>query len=401
MRQQLLEWLRKYEEGDFTYIENGFPPVISHAEGYHVHDTEGNRYIDLTAFFGVSILGHSPSFIKEEAEKGFFHGLGDFIPTEPKILLLKRLSELLGGDWKGMLLQDGADAVEACLRTTYLLKDSRRFIAFKGAYHGLSLGSLSVTWRKRFKARFQELLPFEVEFVDFSPEGVEQAERLLSRGDFAGIIVEPVQGRAGIRICSWLPKLRELATAYGVVLIFDEIFTGFAKTGAMFAKDRFGVEPDLIALGKALSGAFPLSACMGRGRIMDVWGVSSGEATYTFTFSGNPFFCRVALRNLDEMERLSAVERAKEMEEFFREKLKPLQKKAAVREVRGIGSLWGIELEGEGSAFHLCKRLLSRGYITLPSGEKGQVLEITPPLIIPFQELEVFIKVLEDELSAL
>ncbi len=401
MRQQLLEWLRKYEEGDFTYIEDGFPPVISHAEGYHVYDTEGNRYVDLTAFFGVSILGHSPAFIKEEAEKGFFHGLGDFIPSEPKILLLKRLSELLGGDWKGLLLQDGADAVEACLRTAYLLKGSRKFIAFKGAYHGLSLGSLSATWKKHFRGKFEELLPFEVEFVDFSPEGVEQAEKLLSRGDFAGIIVEPVQGRAGIRICRWLARLRELASAYSAVLIFDEIFTGFAKTGAMFAKDRFGVEPDLIALGKALSGAFPLSACMGRGEVMDVWGVSSGEASYTFTFSGNPFFCRVALRNLDEMEKLSAVERARQMEAFFREALQPLQRKTAVKEIRGIGSLWGIELEGEGSAFRLCKKLLLKGYLTLPSGDAGQVLEITPPLIVPFQELEAFIKVLEDELSAL
>lgn len=403
-RKLLIQWLKSYEEGDFTYVENDFPPVLRSARGVEVEDVEGHRYVDMTAFFGVCVLGHSPEFVLDEAKKGFYHGLGDYIPSEEKILLLKKLAEMLGGEWKGLLVQDGSDAVEACLRTAFLLKKSRKFIAFKGAYHGLSLGSLSATFRKKFKARFQQLLPFDVMFVEYSEKALNQIEDVLKKEKIAGIIIEPVQVRGGIKSSfPWIKDLRVLADRYEVPLIFDEIYTGFAKTGAMFAKDRFGVEPDLICLGKALSGAFPLSACMGKEWVMEAWGESSGEASYTFTFSGNPFFCRVALRNLDELERRKAPERALKIESFFKKELLSLRKHfpEKVIDVRGVGSLWGLELKGAGKGFELAKRLLKRGYITLPSGEKGEVLELTPPLIIEEKQLKEFLERLKDELESL
>lgn len=395
---RLLEKLKRYEEGDFTFIEGDFPPVLCGAEGIRVVDCEGKEYIDLTSFFGVSILGHSPEFVKKETERGFFHGMGDLLPSREKIELLESLSNLLGGEWKGILLQNGSDAVEACLRTAYLLTGKKRIIAFEGAYHGAGLGALSATYGKRFREKFEEVLPMKAVFFPFSEKSLKGIEKAVKEGNVAGIIIEPVQGRAGIKFASprLLKGLRKIADSYRVPLIFDEIYTGFYKTGKPFAKDFFGVEPDMIALGKALSASFPISACMGKEWIMDVWGKSNGEASYTYTFSGNPFFCRVALAALREYENIRAREKAEEIGAWIDELSRPLIEKGFVRERRGVGILWGFDIGEPGAGYKAFRFLLDRGWITLPSGLKGEVLEIIPPLIVDRKTIEEFFLILKD-----
>lgn len=392
----LLDKLKRYEERDFTFIEGDFPPVLCGAEGIRVFDCEGKEYVDLTSFFGVTILGHSPEFVKKEAEKGFFHGMGDLLPSREKIELLERLSNLLGGEWKGVLLQNGSDAVEACLRTAHLLTGKKKFIAFEGAYHGTGLGALSVTSGKKFRERFEKILPMEAVFSPFSEKSLHGIENTVKEGDVAGIIIEPIQGRAGIRFASplLLRGLRRIADRYRIPLIFDEIYTGFYKTGKPFAKDFFGVEPDIIALGKALSASFPVSACMGKGWVMDAWEESSGEASYTYTFSGNPFFCRVALAALREYENIKAGERAEEIGAWVDELSRPLIEKGIVKEKRGAGILWGFDFGRPGAGYKAFRLLLDRGWVTLPSGLNGEVLEIIPPLIIERKTLEEFFKLL-------
>ncbi len=391
-RMKLLDRLKKYEEGDFTFIEDGFPPVFCSAEGVNVRDCDGNQYTDLTSFFGVSILGHSPEFVKKEAEKGFFHGMGDLFPSKEKIELLEKLSGLLGGGWKGILLQNGSDAVEACLRTAHIFTGKRKVIAFQGAYHGTGLGALSVTYGRKFREKFEGILPMEAIFFPFDEESLEQIEETVRHGDVAAIIIEPIQGRAGIRLASprLLKGLRKIADEFMVPLIFDEVYSGFFKTGRTFAWNLFGVEPDLIALGKALSASFPLSACMGKERIMDVWGKSDGEASYTYTFSGNPFFCRVALAAMKEYERIKAGERAREIGDWIDELSEPLLKKGIIREKRGVGILRGFDFGRPGAGYKAFRRLLELGWITLPSGLQGEVLEIIPPLIMDRKTLEEF-----------
>jgi len=386
----LLKILREVEEGDFTFVEGDFPPVLSGARGLHVRDVDGNTYRDLSSFFGVCMLGHSPDFVKEEARRGFYHSMGDLLPSREKILLLERLSELLGGSWKGLLLSDGADAVEACLRTAFLFKEGKRVVAFEGAYHGTSLGALSATYSRRFRARVSSILPFESVFFPLEEGSLEGVEEEMKRGGVSAVIIEPVQGRAGIRPAPrrLLEGLRELTLKHRVPLIFDEIYTGFYKTGAVFAKDLFGVEPDLIALGKAMTTAFPLSACMGKTWIMEVWGKSSGEASYTFTFSGNPFFSRVALRALDEYERIKAGERALLIEGWIGEEVK-----GRVRGIRhrGLGVLHAFDFAVPGEGFRAFRWLLQRGWITVPSGLSGEVLEIVPPFIAEREVLAEFL----------
>ncbi len=388
---KLLKILREVEEGDFTYILKDFPPVLSRASGLYVEDVEGNSYRDLSSFFGVSMLGHSPDFIKEEASKGFFHGMGDLLPSREKVLLLHELSRLLGGGWKGLLLSDGADAVEACLRTAFLFKGGSKVIAFEGAYHGTSLGALPVTYSRKFKERVELILPFRGIFFPPRAESLGEIEGEVKKGDVFAIIIEPIQGRAGIKPAprKLLHGLREIASKYQVPLVFDEIYTGFYKTGKPFAKDLYGVEPDLIALGKALSAAFPLSACMGKPRVMDAWGKSSGEASYTFTFSGNPFFCRVALRTLKEYERINAGAKAERIQLWVEEELRRHRVKI---EHRGIGVLHGFDFGRPGEGFKIFRWLLEKGWITLPSGMVGEVLEIIPPFTVEREVLSEFVR---------
>ncbi len=387
---ELLRILQEVEEGDFTYISGDFPPVLSSARGLYVEDVEGNLYRDLSSFFGVSMLGHSPDFIREEAVRGFFHGMGDLLPSREKVLLLQELSGLLGGGWKGLLLSDGSDAVEACLRTAFLFRGGRRIIAFEGAYHGTSLGSLPSTYSRKFREKVEKILPFAAAFFPFKSGSLKEIEEEVKKGDVFAIIIEPIQGRAGIRPAppELLHGLRKITSEYKVPLVFDEVYTGFYKTGKPFAKDLYGVEPDLIALGKALSAAFPLSACMGKPWVMDAWGKSTGEASYTFTFSGNPFFCRVALRTLREYERIEAGERARRIQLWMEEGVGRLP--GAISH-RGIGVLHGFDFGKPGEGFRAFRWLLKRGWITLPSGLAGEALEIIPPFTVEREVLSEFL----------
>ena len=397
---KLLNILKKVEEPDFTFVEGSFPPVFENAEGIIVKDVEGNEYLDFSSFFGVSFTGHSQAFIKEEAKKGFFHGLGDLIPSKEKILLMDEISNIIGNNFKGILLQNGSDAVEACLRSAYLYKKNKTVIAFKGAYHGTALTALSVTYSSNFRERFSDLLPFRAKFFDYSLDSLEKIDSYLSKNQASSIIVEPIQGRAGIKIPpkGFLKGLEKISNEKDIPLIFDEVFTGFGKTGEYFAKDYFKVKPDLIAFGKGLTGAFPLSGCFGKREIMDLWGESRGEATYTFTFSGNPFFSRVALRNIKKIESLNFRKKVREIERFLSRELERLKSifTSKIKGVRGLGTMWGIELFPPLNSFQVFKRLLlNEKIITLPSGEKGEALEILPPLIAEEKDLEKLIKALE------
>jgi len=402
-KKRYLELLKKYEESDLTFISEHFPPVLQNSNGVNIFDTEGNRYTDLTSFFGVSFSGHSQYFIKEEIDKGFYHGAGDFLPNIYKIELMEKLSKLTGENFKGILLENGSDAIEFCLRTAFLYKKNRKFISFKGGYHGTTLAPLSVTHSSKFRKGFEDILPFEAVFFDFSISSINKIIKYLSDNNVAGIIIEPIQGRAGIKIPEkgFLKEIESVSNEFNIPLIFDEIFTGIGKTGEIFAKDYFDIKPDMIAFGKALTSSFPLSACFGKPEIMDIWGENTGEARFTMTFSGNPFFSRIALKNLKFMEDNDYDSKVKKIEVYFKENLMPLKEKhnKIIKDIRGIGVLWGIEFTPPVKGFEIVKQLFKKGFITLPSGEKGETIEIIPPFIIDIKELESFIYSLENILE--
>lgn len=233
-------------------------------------------------------------------------------------------------------------------------------------------------------------------------------QRLFRKEAIGAILVEPVQARGGIRIPTpeFLHWLRRLCDEHGALLILDEIYTGFGRTGAWFACEHSGIAPDVICLGKALTGGFPLSACVGRADVMDAaWPESGGEAIHTSTFLGHPVGCAMALAQIAEVRRLGLPERSRRLGSLLLDELKMLRASHLDLHARGDGLMAGLELlrpagtPATAEALDIIKRMLHRGFILLPEGEHSNVISFTPPLTITAAQLRQAVCALSEELG--
>jgi 4-aminobutyrate aminotransferase/(S)-3-amino-2-methylpropionate transaminase len=388
------------------------PPIFwERAAGANVWDADGNRYVDLGAGFGVASAGHAhPRIVAAIAEQSatLLHAMGDVHPAVVKVELLERLTALFPGAAaaRAVLGSSGSDAVEAALETALLATGRAGVIAFEGAYHGLSLGALDATWRQEFRDPFGARLPGTTVFARFGD--VADVERVARSAPHAigAVLVEPIQGRGGERIPpdGFLPALRALCDREGWLLLADEIYTGLGRTGRIWAVDHEGVVPDLLCVGKGLAGGMPLSACLGRSDVMDAWPVSTGESLHTQTFLGHPPGCAAAIAALELLTEEKLAQRAEELGAHalahLRERLAPARAAGRVRDVRGRGLLIGIECDGGERALAATQAALSRGVIVIPSGERGEVLSVTPPLDIESEPLLAALDVLVDGIAA-
>lgn len=401
--------LHARESRNVTYLSDEFPVFWESASGVTVTDVDGNRYIDCTAGFGVANLGHSDphvaAAIADQAER-LMHGLGDVHPTEIRVRLFERLVEILpNGLEKLFMATTGSEAVEAALKTAMLRTRKSRFAAYHGGYHGLSFGALAVGGIDRFRKPFAAALGPAPVLLEYPREGVidvnaaaGQTDRALAaHDDLAALIVEPIQGRAGIVIPppGYLRELRRLCDEREIVMIVDEIYTGFGRTGEWFAVDREDVTPDILCIGKAMASGFPIGAIAGRSEIMDAWPLSQGEALHTSTFLGNPLGCAAALATIDELERRRLIERARDLGGTLALRLQALRSHPSVLGVRGRGLLAGVEFTDARHAASVVARALRAGVIFLQSGVAGKVIAISPPLTIAQDQLARAIDVLE------
>ncbi len=349
----------------------------------NIFDVDGNRYVDLLAGFGAASLGYAHPELSEAAARQaetLQHAMGDVYPARVKLELLEALDRILPGDLGyAILSQSGSDAVESAIKTALRVTGRARIVAFEGGYHGLGLGALDTTHRAFFRDPFAARLPRTTQFVAYGDAAaVRQA---LAAGEVGAILVEPIQGRGGIRPApeGFLAELRALADEYGALLIADEVYTGMGRTGDWLACSAHGVLPDLVALGKGLGGGFPISALAGRAELMKQWGASSGEALHTSTHLGNPVMCAVALRTLEIIERDQLLERARGLGSELRQRL---EHAFGPECVRGSGLMLGAELPDAARAERVVTEALREGWIVLCEGERGCVLALTPPLVI-------------------
>jgi 4-aminobutyrate aminotransferase-like enzyme len=224
---------------------------------------------------------------------------------------------------------------------------------------------------------------------------------LAARGDLAAVVIEPIQSRGGIVVPpgGYLRGLRAICDELGIVLIFDEIYTGFGRTGSWFACMHDGIVPDIICIGKAMGSGFPISAIAARADVMDAWPVSRGEALHTSTYLGNPMGCAAALATIDELERLRLPERARELAPAVEERLQAFLGKHGVRDVRGRGLMWGVELRDAAQADAAVKAALRLGLIVLQTGRNGNVISVTPPLVIGRDDLDRALDLLENAIA--
>ena len=438
-----LDLLRAYESRNVTFLEpdGSWPIVWERAKGVHVWDERGKKYLDLTAAFGVAAAGHANPRVIAAGRKQMgrlVHAMGDVHPHRLKAHLARALSRITFERWTGPLdavptprhraktifCNSGFEAVEAALKTSRLATGKPGVIAFEGAYHGLGYGALNATHRALFRSPFRDQLRQFAHFVPFPQLALARGptlqtlesriSHLFQTRHIGAILVEPVQVRGGINVPppQFLPLLRNLSQRFNALLVLDEIYTGFGRTGKWFACEHSVVVPDIICLGKALTGGFPLSVCVGRADLMDAaWPPSCGEAIHTSTFLGHPVGCAMALANIQEIKTGRLVARSAELGAFLLAALSNLAQTHATRttlrmNARGIGLLAGLELllpDGSPATnltLAAIKSLLHRGFIFLPEGEHANVLSFTPPLTISRSQLQSALDALGEVLRA-
>ncbi len=412
--------IQRFESPNITQLDEGerWPVAWERARGCDVWDAEGTRYLDLTAAFGVAAAGHANPRVVAAGRRQMgrlLHGMGDVHPHGTKGLLLEELSRrtfgrwLHGGEARSILACTGSDAVEAALKTALLATGRRRVIAFEGGYHGTGYGALNATHREHFKRQFIAQLGGFASFAPWPGEAMGDPADMAARvarvldaaaaGEPVGaVLMEPVQARGGIRVPApgFLAAVRAWCDRRGALLVLDEIYTGFGRAGRWFACDREGVVPDVVCVGKALSGGFPIAACVGRSDLMTAaWPKSDGEAIHTSTFLGHPVGCAMALAQMREIEERGLVERADVEGRWLRTRLEEMSGAHGHHVLRavGVGLMAGIEvrtrdgLPAGGIVVRVVQRLAREGILVLPEGADAEVLSLTPPLTIPRRRL--------------
>ena len=399
--------LRKYESHNVTYVADDWPIFWERAEGSCVWDADGNRFIDITSAFGVAGLGHTHQPVREamvQQSAKLMHAMGDVHPTELKIEVCKRLSAMTFERWgldvgKTVLANSGSESVETALKTAFIATGRAGIVHFENGYHGLGYGALLGGGFDKFRGPFDPQLAdvrHPIAFPSTKDDLVKLQRDLesLPALEIGALLVEPIQGRGGkvVPPMGFLKILRDWADLHEVVLIFDEIYSGFNRTGRLFACEWEGVFPDLICVGKALSGGYPISACVGKAAVMDKWPVSPGEALHTSTFLGNPVGCAMAVRALDIHKDPTVAVDVERQGRELKAMLEDLDS-GFIHEVRGRGLMVGVELrhpDGRPAgdvAGRLLGEMLKRGVVMLADGPEGNILAFTPSFYITLGEL--------------
>lgn len=368
------------------------------AEGARVRDVDGTSYIDLTSGFGVAAVGHRHprvvAAVREQAGR-LLHGLGDVHGHPLRVELAEKLVRLAPVDDPQVFFSiSGSEAVEIAIKTALAATRRPGVLAFEPSYHGLTMGSLAVTSRPEFREPFADHLHGHVRRLPFACDPGRVEDELRS-GQIGAVVVEPIVGREGILIPSagWLPEVAESCRRHGTLLIADEVFTGFGRTGRWFAVEHEGVRPDILCCGKALGGGMPIAAVLARRELFRVWETEK-EALHTATFVANPVACAAALAALSVIEEEDLLSRAARLGEDVGRRLASFQ----VAAVRGRGLVWGVEMKTAEAARTWTGNAFARGVILLAGGPEGKVAQIVPPLTIPEELLEEALDILRDSL---
>ncbi|MCL4424187.1 MAG: 4-aminobutyrate--2-oxoglutarate transaminase [Firmicutes bacterium] len=426
------EWQQRREAAVIKAFSPLAPIIIEHATGATVTDVDGNTFIDFTGGIGCLNVGHTPPEVVEaviEQTRKFLHTDFTVIPYAPFIELAERLSQLtpIRGARKAVFFNSGAEAVENSIKIARYATGKKAVIAFEGAFHGRTLLAMSLTSKiKPYKQKFGPFAP-EVYRIPYAncyrcPYGLEypscgvhcaqQLERafvtMVDPQDTAAVIVEPVQGEGGFVVPppGFLPRIREITRKYGILLIADEVQTGFGRTGKMFAVENWGVEPDLVTVAKSIAAGLPLSGVVGRKEIMD----APDDGTIGGTFVGNPVACAAALKVLDVIENQHLLERSQRLGEYVKGRFAEMQKRLPlIGDVRGIGGMVAMELVKDrqskepatAETGRILARALGRGLILLKAGTYGNVIRVLAPLVTSEEELSEGLDILEGVITEL
>jgi len=380
-----MNWIEK-EKRYLIQLYKRLNVVFERGEGCYLYDTNGKKYLDLVAGIAVVSIGHSNrefiERVKQQLEK-LVH-TSNLYYTIPQIELAEKLNEITGMD-KFFFCNSGTEAVEASLKFARKATGRKKFIAFTNSFHGRTMGSLSVTYKERFRKPFEPLIQ-PVEFAKFND--IEDLERKVDDST-AAVILELVQGEAGVYPANreFVKAVFELRDKYGFLVIFDEVQTGFGRTGKWFAKDHYGFQPDIMAMAKAMGSGFPIGCTA----VNDEVAKRLEHGDHASTFGGNPLACVAALSTIEIIDKYRLVENSEKMGKYFMERLKEL-----FEDVRGLGLMIGCRVE---NAQSVVEESLKRGLIVNATSEEN--LRFVPPLIIKREEIDFAIDVLADVVKSL
>ncbi|MGE6597513.1 4-aminobutyrate--2-oxoglutarate transaminase [Bacillus proteolyticus] len=405
---------------------------VQSAKGAIITDVDGNELIDFAGGIGMQNVGHChPKVVKaiQDQVESSIHSCFHVAPYESYITLAERLNELTPGDFKKktMFANSGAEAVENAVKIARKATGRSAIVSFERAYHGRTLLTMSLTSKvKPYKHGFgpfaSEVYKLPYPYYYRADEGLTQEEvdaqilayferfmlEEVASDNIAAIILEPLQGEGGFIVptTTFMQGVRNICDKYGIIMIADEIQTGFARTGSLFAMDHFGVAPDLMTFSKSIAAGMPLSAITGRADLMD----APGPGQLGGTFSGSPAACAAALAVLDVIEEENLVKRAVEIGERMIEVFNSWKEKyELVGDVRGLGAMTAIELvknkETKEPAAEEVKAIMkethSKGVITISAGIYSNVLRFLPPLVITDEQLEEGLTILEAAIAKL
>jgi 4-aminobutyrate aminotransferase/(S)-3-amino-2-methylpropionate transaminase len=407
-------------------IDLHVPVVIDHGKGAAFTDLDGNTFLDFSGGLGCLIVGYSHpkvvEAVKRQAER-FSHTDFSVIPYEPWVELSERLVAMVGGDRKVFLANSGAEAVENAVKIARSATGRPAVITFEGGFHGRTLLAMSLTSRHSpYKKNFGPFAP-EVYRVPFpypyrSPDPEKAGRRALDDLErafvtvvdpttVAAVIVEPVQGEGGFVVPppDFLAGLQEICRRQGIVLIADEIQTGFGRTGRFLASEHSGIEPDIVTLAKSLAAGYPLSAVVGRTELMDAPGPSAIGGTYV----GNPVACAAANAVLDVLEEEALVERATHLGKAIEDRWEEVSADTPeIGEIRGLGAMVGVEFVKDPETKEpnpelvgkIIQHAVNKGVVSVNCGIYRNVLRHLIPLVITDEELEEGLDVLADAVAA-
>lgn len=364
--------------------------TVVRGEGARLWDEDGKVYIDCIGGMGVASVGHAnPKVAKAIAEQAqTLITCHELLYNDRRAHLLEKLAQVTPpGLDRFFLCNSGTEAIEGAIKFARMSTGKSGIVATMRGYHGRTLGSLSATWAPKSEEHFGPL-PGGFQHVAYNKLD-DLAEKVDD--DTAAVLLEIVQGEGGVRPASaeYLQGVQQLCRERDVLLIVDEIQTGFGRTGAFFACEHYSLEPDIMTMAKAIAGGVPMGALAIGPRVQTIH-----KGTHSSTFGGNPLACAAACAVLDVMQEERLPERAAEVGAYFKEKLEGIDSKK-VREVRGLGLLLGVELKTKVGP--LLRELMQRGVLVAAAGTT--VLRFLPPLVITTEDVDMVVDQVADVLQ--
>jgi 4-aminobutyrate aminotransferase/(S)-3-amino-2-methylpropionate transaminase len=412
-------------------LSHGTPIYVAKAEDAWLEDVDGNRYIDFAGGIGCANAGHRQQPVVDAIGvqlNKFLHTCVQVTPYEGYVELAERMNEVTPGRFpkKTLFVNSGAEAIENAVKIARAYTKRPAMIAFEDAFHGRTMMTLALTSKTHpYKAGFAPF-PGDVYRIPFAycyrcsynlkypscdlycARHLEDTfKRVVANEEVAAVIAEPVMGEGGFIAppLDYFKLLVDLCHKHGILFIADEVQSGFGRTGAMFASERYGIEPDLIVTAKSLGGGLPLAAVTGRAEIMD----APGPGGLGGTFAGNPLSCAAALATLDLFEKTNLLQRANELGDRFQRRAREWQRRwPIVGDVRGLGGMQAIELvksqETKAPATEETKQITQccyeHGLITITAGTYSNVIRVLVPLVATNEQMDEGLDVLESALAA-